>query len=325
MEESLDGSKTWNSRFEEFKDVVDNIGVADIRGFEAWSITSSGDPWFCLKSEIKNVKVALKSLNLRIGYLPSKVKETRQALVDFQNTMSVPPTSMQCSTEISLKFEYVKALNPEEDDSGAVLQQYRDINCCFVEYFKSLFDLETTVQPIPNDLDLPMLSEIQKNLLQCSFYEVDVLATLKTMGKGKSPGPDGFSPEFFLSTWSITGKDFSRAIPHFFEKIHMPRQVNSTAIALIPKVANPFRVTDFRPISCCNVAFKCISKILSSRYKSFGQLKLVISDGSFTDVGFPSEFFNWLAACIKWEPFHTILEESGFQRGELPHISQSAT
>lgn len=77
---------------------------------EAWSITSSGDPWFCLTSKMKNVKVALKSLNLRIGHLPSKVQETRQALVDFQNTMSVPPTSQQCSTEISLEYEYVKAL-----------------------------------------------------------------------------------------------------------------------------------------------------------------------------------------------------------------------
>lgn len=57
------------------------------------------------------------------------------------------------------------------------------------------------------------------------------------MDKGKSPGPDGFPPEFFLNTWSISGKDFSKAILHFFEKIHMPRQVNSTTITMIPKVS----------------------------------------------------------------------------------------
>jgi hypothetical protein len=43
--------------------------------------------------------------------------------------------------------------------------------------------------------------------------------------------------------------------------------MNATSISLIPKVANPTRLTDFRPISCCNTVYKCIAKILAGRIK----------------------------------------------------------
>jgi hypothetical protein len=43
--------------------------------------------------------------------------------------------------------------------------------------------------------------------------------------------------------------------------------MNATSISLIPKVANPMRLTDFHPISCYNTVYKCIAKILDMRIK----------------------------------------------------------
>ena len=45
----------------------------------------------------------------------------------------------------------------------------------------------------------------------------------------------------------------------------IPEGWNDTAIVMIPKVDNPERVTQFRPISLCNVVYKVISKVLSRR------------------------------------------------------------
>ena len=47
----------------------------------------------------------------------------------------------------------------------------------------------------------------------------------------------------------------------------MPPTLNMTHIALIPKVKSPTCVTEFRPISLCNMLYKLIYKVLANRLK----------------------------------------------------------
>lgn len=54
------------------------------------------------------------------------------------------------------------------------------------------------------------------------------------------------------------------------------KELNSTIISLLPKVTTPLKVTDYRPISCCNVLYKCISKIITNRMKN--ELLDIVSD-----------------------------------------------
>ena len=45
----------------------------------------------------------------------------------------------------------------------------------------------------------------------------------------------------------------------------IPKSINTTFISLIPKIQNPKKVLDIRPISLCNVFYKLIAKVLVNR------------------------------------------------------------
>ncbi|GJY31016.1 RNA-directed DNA polymerase, eukaryota [Tanacetum coccineum] len=91
-------------------------------------------------------------------------------------------------------------------------------------------------------------------------------------GEDKSPGPDGFTFEFFCKYWAVVGPDFSIAVEWFFEHGDFAIGCSSSFVALIPKVLNPKVVSDYRPISLIGSLYKVVTKILATR------LSMVIFD-----------------------------------------------
>ena len=118
------------------------------------------------------------------------------------------------------------------------------------------------------DLDLPSIPHDEASMLLKPFSSADVLNTLSSMPKNRSPGPDGFPVEFFIASWCIVGQDVTKAILYFFDSLKLPRIVNVAALCLIPKQKNPSLMQHFRPISCYNVLYKCLSKMLAARLKN---------------------------------------------------------
>jgi hypothetical protein len=68
----------------------------------------------------------------------------------------------------------------------------------------------------------------------------------------------------------------------FFQSGRLLGSINFTNIVLIPKVKNPEFMSQFRPISLCNVLYKIASKVLVNRMKVI--LPRVISDSQSTFV-----------------------------------------
>ncbi|KAL0292095.1 UNVERIFIED_CONTAM: Retrovirus-related Pol polyprotein from type-2 retrotransposable element R2DM [Sesamum radiatum] len=67
----------------------------------------------------------------------------------------------------------------------------------------------------------------------------------------------------------------------FFRNGRLLKQINATLISLIPKVNSPAVVAEFRPISCCNVLYKAITKILVQRMRSILDTLISPSQNAF--------------------------------------------
>lgn len=80
----------------------------------------------------------------------------------------------------------------------------------------------------------------------------------------KSPIADGFSACFYQNSWTMVQREVCEAVLGFLNHDIFDVDLNVTHIALIPKIKTPSKVTDYRPISLCNVMYKLISKVLAN-------------------------------------------------------------
>ncbi|KAL2230746.1 UNVERIFIED_CONTAM: hypothetical protein Sindi_1669000 [Sesamum indicum] len=110
-----------------------------------------------------------------------------------------------------------------------------------------------------------ILNEDDVNSLVLPFTHTDVKQAIFDIAEDKAPGPDGYSSGFFKAAWPIVGQEVTSAVLDFFNTGRILKQINTTLLALIPKVHFPMNVGDFRPISCCNVLYKIIAKLLVQR------------------------------------------------------------
>ncbi|XP_019447318.1 PREDICTED: uncharacterized protein LOC109350542 [Lupinus angustifolius] len=83
----------------------------------------------------------------------------------------------------------------------------------------------------------------------------------------KSPGPDGFNFRFFQDFWEVVKDDIILFIQEFHANGKIPKGLNSSFIALIPKTKNPNKIQDYMSISLVRSLYKILSKILAGRLK----------------------------------------------------------
>lgn len=103
--------------------------------------------------------------------------------------------------------------------------------------------------------------------LQLQYTREEVHAELQQMAPLKSLGLDGFSACFYQSYWPIIGAEVSKAVLQFLNEGVFDKEFNFTYIVLIPKVTNPTRAKEFRPINLCNDIYKLASNVLANRLK----------------------------------------------------------
>ena len=83
----------------------------------------------------------------------------------------------------------------------------------------------------------------------------------------KALGPDGMPLLFYQHFWPIVNPIVIKTVLDFLNHDITPLKFHETHIVLIPKIKNPERVTDYRPISLRNVVYKLASKTVANKLK----------------------------------------------------------
>ncbi|KAL2226576.1 UNVERIFIED_CONTAM: putative mitochondrial protein [Sesamum indicum] len=155
------------------------------------------------------------------------------------------------------------------DENGSTHAEPEEVIHEFVSYYQNLLGGNRRQTLVDITYLRPWARHIITNeetsQLCLPFTPEDVKNAVFDISEDKAPGPDGYSSGFFKAAWPVVGTEVTRAILNFFTTGKLLKQVNSTLLALIPKVHNPMTVGDFRPISCCNVLYKIIAKLLVQR------------------------------------------------------------
>ena len=146
-----------------------------------------------------------------------------------------------------------------------------------VAYYQEIFATSqpTRIEETLSAVEKVVSEETNHQLLQPYTME-EVRAALFQMHPSKAPGSDGMSSFFFQKYWHIVGNSISNAVLSVLNSGKILRKINLTYLSLIPKKKNPEKLSDYRPISLCNVLYKIISKVLANRLKSV--LSVIISD-----------------------------------------------
>ncbi|GKA24355.1 RNA-directed DNA polymerase, eukaryota [Tanacetum coccineum] len=137
---------------------------------------------------------------------------------------------------------------------------------------KKRFSNRTTPRLILETQYSTLLSLDQKDDLERNVSYDEIKRAVWDCGTNKSPGPNGFTFQFFRRYWYLIDQDVVDIISDFFSSSKFPQGCNSSFITLIPKTPDAKVVKDFRPISLIGNVYKIIAKILANR------LSLVILD-----------------------------------------------
>ncbi|XP_056691942.1 uncharacterized protein [Spinacia oleracea] len=165
------------------------------------------------------------------------------------------------------------------DDNGTKLVEPDLIQAEILSFYKKLLGTSANTLPsihLPTMRNGPTLNNDARQELCRNVTDDEIDLAMHGIGNDKAPGPDGLNAVFFKKAWPFIKQDIYRAVKDVFATNSMLPQYNYTSITLIPKIPNPTKVKEYRPIACCNVVYKIVSKILTARMQ--GVIGQVVSE-----------------------------------------------
>ncbi|XP_074265507.1 uncharacterized protein LOC141587943 [Silene latifolia] len=260
--------------------VLDTIGRCAAE-LQAWKGVSVGN----IVRELKKKGDRLRRLNVG-GRSEGNVRERRQLIHDIARLIRQEELFWRQRSRIlwlregdrNTKYFHRKAgerkmknmITKLVDDEGREFQTEESMASCAVRYFQNLF---TSSKPTGfNELLVGVTGRVTSAMndgLREPYTAEDVRNALDQMHPLKAPGVDGMNALLYQTYWHIVGRAATRTVLGILNGDPIPPELNRITIVLISKKKARDKMTEFRPISLCNVLYKLVSKVLANRLKVF--------------------------------------------------------
>ncbi|XP_056697932.1 uncharacterized protein [Spinacia oleracea] len=249
---------------------------------DAWNTHINGSKMFCVVTKLTKVKFSLKELNKNgfsdiWNYRPSMIigLNTRYIL-NFLSQKAKLAWIKAGDENTALFHQSIRSRQVQNqiysihDMRGDWKDQSADVSEVFLNYYKMLLgSVHEDKTPIITQVvhTGPVCQDYHKTILIARYTAEEVKAALFSIPGIRAPSPDGFGSFFYKNACHVARSEVIEAVLNVLRNGKLLKEVNHTVVTLIPKTKCPKNVSDFRPISCCNTIYKCITKVLCGRLR----------------------------------------------------------
>ncbi|KAL2224534.1 UNVERIFIED_CONTAM: hypothetical protein Sindi_3021100 [Sesamum indicum] len=242
-----------------------------------WQHTIIGVPMFAVTRKLKALKSVFSEQRRKKGDLTLNVHLAKGFLDEAQQLVSVDrQNEALLQLEHCCRLVYAKArrvvrrILQINDDYGTSHTEPGEIINEFVRYYQNL--LGGNRRQIMMDIGFlrpwarHILSNEEASHLISAFTPDDVKQAVFDIAEDKAPGPDGYSSGFFKAAWPVVGQEVTKADraprPDGYSSGFYKNAWPVVGQEITKAVHSRTSVADFRPISCCNVLYKIIAKLI---------------------------------------------------------------
>ena len=177
-------------------------------------------------------------------------------------------------TKYFLRLEKVKYNNKTVNallcEDGTITRNEKKILREQTKFYRKLYSANPDIKfKLVNETEVKFNAQ-QKEEIDKPFEFEDFKKALKAMARGKAPGNDGLTTDFYIVMFTKIGETVWNAVQESHHNGCLYRSARRGIISLIPKEGkDPLLIGNWRPLTLLNTDHKIITKMLTNRLKEY--------------------------------------------------------